>query len=236
MGIFIVFEGGEGSGKSTQARLLYGLLLQEGHSSVLLHEPGGTSAGDQIRRILKSQHGESQKSQRGKRKSSLSPMTELLLFSAARTELVNQTLIPALKKERVVVCDRYTASTIAYQGYGRGLPLDLIQQLNRVTTQGNDPSLVVLLNIDPEKGLSRVQAQGAMLFDEGVGSSPGRMDEEGLRRFEEESVEFHQRVREGYLELAREEPERWLVVDATLPRERVAELIWQRVEPLLKAQ
>ena len=233
MGTFIVIEGGEGCGKSTQAQILYERLLREGHSGLLLHEPGGTPVGDQIRRLLKSQRGEAQKPQPRGRQFSLSPMAELLLFSAARAELVNHVLSPALDRGHIVVCDRYTPSTIAYQGYGRGLPLDLVENVNLLATQSREPNLVILLDMEPEVALRRVEVQASLPFDPGTSSSPGRIDEEGLRRFEEEPLEFHQRVRRGYLELAKAGPDRWLVVDGSLPKEQAAEIIWQRVEPLL---
>ena len=213
MGSFIVLEGGDGTGKSTQAASLSERLLRAGHSIILLREPGGTPVGDQIRRILK-----------GERGPGLSPMAELLLFSAARTELVAHALKPALGSGHTVICDRYTPSTIAYQGYGRGLPLDVIRKVNHLATQGQEPDLVVLLDMEPAEALRRVAE----------GSEPDRIGEEDLRRFEEEPLEFHQRVRQGYLELAKAEPERWLVVDSSLPKERVAEIIWRRVGALLE--
>ncbi len=205
MGVFIVLEGGEGCGKSTQARLLYARLLEEGHPSLLLHEPGGTPLGDQVRRLLMAQHG----------KATIAPLAELLLFSAARAELVNTVLRPALEEGRVVVCDRYTPSTVAYQGYGRGISLETIDQINRLSTGGLEPDLVVLLDMKPEEGLRR-------------------KSEEERQRFEEEPLAFHRRVRLGYLELARAEPKRWLRVKGTLPQERITEVIWERVELLVR--
>lgn len=233
MSIFIVLEGGEGCGKSTQARILYGRLLQEGHMSLLVNEPGGTALGNQIRHILKSQHGEGQK----RRQSTIAPVAELLLFSAARTQLVKDILRPALADGRTVVCDRYTPSTIAYQGYGRNIPLDTIDHANRLATGNLEPDLIVLLDMAPENSLRRVAAQTHMVFDSTTSESSGlREDEEGSRRFEEEPLSFHERVRAAYLDLAKVDQGHWLVVDAGLPIEQIAEAIWQRVAHTLQSK
>jgi len=207
VGVFIVLEGGEGCGKSTQARLLYQRLQQEGDPTLLLHEPGGTPLGEQVRRLLMAQHG----------KATMTPLAELLLFSAARAELVQMVLRPALAEGRVVVCDRYTPSTIAYQGYGRGIPLETIAQVNRLSTGGLEPDMVVLLDMKPEDGLRR-------------------KSEEERQRFEDEPLAFHRKVRHGYLEQARTEPARWLRVKGTLPQDRIAAVIWERVELLVRGQ
>ena len=204
MGTFIVFEGGEGSGKSTQARHLYRRLRRQSYPALLTYEPGGTVFGERVRRILK-------------RGVSVEPRTWLFLFSAARTQLLEEVVRPALARGEAVVCDRYAPSTIAYQGHGHGLDLGMVWMVTEAATEGLRPDVVVLLDAPPDVGLKR--------------RAERRRD-----RFEAEALEFHERVREGYLEQAKGEPERWLVVDATLPRERVAEVIWRRVEPLLKAQ
>jgi len=236
VGAFIVFEGGEGCGKSTQVRILYSRLLQDGYPSLLLHEPGGTPVGDQIRRLLKAQRGNSTRARQGRRDISISPMAELLLFSAARAELVNNVLLPALREEHVVVCDRFTPSTIAYQGYGRGVSLETIDQLNRLTTAGLEPDLIILLDMSPEDGLRRVKAQVSLPLDAEVNPATLRRDVEGHRRFEEEPLSFHQKVRSGYLELAKVDPERWLVVDGSMSKEQIADIIWQQVEPLVRSR
>ena len=204
MGTFIVFEGGEGSGKSTQARCLYRRLRRQGHPGLLTHEPGGTVFGERVRCILK-------------RGIYVTPRSWLFLFSAARTQLLEEVVHPALARGEAVVCDRYVPSTIAYQGYGHGLSLEMVSMVTEAATQGLRPDVVVLLDAPSDIGLKR---------------RAGR----GRDRFEAEALEFHRRVREGYLKQAKDEPERWLVVDATLPKERVAEVIWQRVEPLLRAR
>ena len=224
-GLFLVLEGGEGSGKTTQARLLYTRLMQEGRTPLLLHEPGGTALGEQVRRLLMAERG---------RQAGMEPMTELLLFSAARAELVGKVLRPALEEGRVVVCDRFIPSTIAYQGYGRGLPLDTIEMLNRLATDGLQPQLTILLDITPEEALRRVSAQRSMLEGGRVGDDGGRLDQEGLRKFEQEPLAFHRKVRQGYLEQAASDKERWLVVDGRLSAEAIGKVVWQRVEALLR--
>ncbi|MDY6892484.1 MAG: dTMP kinase [Chloroflexota bacterium] len=197
---FIVFEGGEGSGKSTQATILKRRLLRQGFPVVLTREPGGTPVGNRLRRWLK--WG-----------SEITPQTELLLILAARSQLVTGVVRPALEKGSLVICDRYAYSTLAYQGYGRGMDRGFLESLNTFVTGGLVPDLVVLLNSDPAEGLRR---------------KTSRRD-----RFEREDLSFHQRVREGYLRMAAADPERWLVVDASLPRNEVRELIWERVQQFL---
>ncbi|MBE9502301.1 MAG: dTMP kinase [Dehalococcoidia bacterium] len=199
MSVFITFEGGEGSGKSTQARVLYRRLLKSGIPALLTHEPGGTPLGTQLRRRLK---GEGE----------IDPQTELLLFNASRAHLVSQVIRPALKEGTVVICDRFAASTTVYQGYGRGLDFDLIEAANNIATQGLRPDLTVLLDIPVEQGLARKSLRD---------------------RFEREEVAFHRRVRQGYLEMAKKDPERWLVLDASLPKKEVTRIIWERVEQIL---
>jgi dTMP kinase len=201
LGAFIVFEGGEGAGKTTQARALFNYLFRRGYRAILVREPGGTGIGDAVRRWLKGQPG-------------LTPLAELLLFLTARAQLVQDVILPALRRGEVVVCDRYAASSLAYQGYGRGLDLQLIEHLNQEATQGLTPDLTVLLDIPVERGLAR------------KGGTRGDL-------FERETPEFHQRIRRGYLELAARQPDRWLVVDGTLPRWRIARLVRERVLPLL---
>jgi dTMP kinase len=229
-GHFIVLEGGEGSGKTTQTRLLYSRLLAEGHAPLLLHEPGGTPLGEQVRRLLMAERGSP-----GRRQPGMEPVTELLLFSAARAELVSKVLRPALEQGRAVVCDRFTPSTIAYQGYGRGIPLSTIHTLNLLATGGLSPDLTVLLDLPPEEALTRVSAQRSLL--EGGGGETSvqgrRQDQEGLRRFEQEPLALQRRVRQGYLEQARAAPERWLLVDGSLPPEQIGEVVWERVRVLL---
>jgi len=206
MSLFIVFEGGEGSGKSTQAGALYKRLVKLAIPAALTREPGGTPLGNRLARWLKRTQDED-----------ISPLTELLLFNASRRQLVEGVIEPGMKEGEIVICDRYTDSTTAYQGYGRGLDLNMVRTINDAATRGLKPDLVVLLDIPAEKGLARKEAK--------------RHD-----RFEQEDIAFHQRVREGYLELAASEPQRWLVVDATLPRVKIGEIIWERVRRLLPSR
>ncbi len=205
MSLFITFEGGEGSGKSVQARALYRRLLRMDVPTLPTHEPGGTPFGERLGRWLKWSKG-----------TDISPITELLLFNASRAQLVTEVIQPNLKNERIVICDRYADSTTAYQSYGRGLDLETVRSINNAATQGLIPNLTVLLDIPVEEGLARKRAR--------------RQD-----RFEQEDISFHRKVREGYLKLAAGEPDRWLVVDATQSKEKIAQIIWQRVSQMLSS-
>ena len=203
MSLFITFEGVEGSGKSLQARALYRRLFKLAIPALLTHEPGGTPLGEKISRWLKwSQY------------THMSPLTELMLFNASRAHLVNETIQPSLKSGKVVICDRYTDSTIAYQSYGRGLDLEIVEAVNNAAVQGLKPDLTVLLDIPAEAGLAR---KGDKKQD----------------RFERENTAFHKKVREGYLKLAANDQKRWLVIDASQPRRKIAETIWQRFSQMI---
>ena len=201
MALFITFEGGEGCGKSVQARALHERLSQSAIPAVLTHEPGGTALSRKLGRWLK-----------GAENTGISPLAELLLFNASRTQLVDEVIRPELEKGKVVICDRYADSTTAYQSYGRGLDLEMVTAINDIATGGLKPDLTILLDISAEEGLARKQ----------------RRD-----RFEQEDIAFHQRVREGYLKLAASEPGRWLVIDAKQGKEKIAEIIWKKVSQLL---
>ena len=206
MSLFITFEGGEGCGKSVQAKTLYRRLLQSGIPALLTHEPGGTSLGDRISRCLK-----------WTQNTDISPLTELLLFNASRAQLIDEVIQPNLKGGKTVICDRYADSTTAYQSYGRGLDLPTVKAINDAATGGLKPDLTILLDISAEEGLARKRAR--------------RQD-----RFEQEDIAFHQRVRKGYLKMVASEPKRWLVVDASQSRRKIAQIIWQRVSQLLSRQ
>jgi len=206
MALFITFEGGEGTGKSLQARTLYRKLLKLAIPVVLIHEPGGTPLGKRIGRWLK-----------WSQVTGIPPLTELLLFNASRSQLVTEVIQTSLKEGKNIICDRYTDSTTAYQSYGRGLDLRMVEMVNNAATQGLKPALTVLLDMPPEEGLAR--------------KSSKHQD-----RFEQEGIPFHHRVREGYLKLAAKEPERWLVIDATQSKDRIARIIWERVSSLLSRQ
>ncbi len=219
-GLFIVFEGGEGSGKSTQAERLYQGLTEARQPALLVREPGTTPLGLYLRDYLKS-------------KQPLTPQSELLLFEAARAQLVADQIRPSLAKGITVIADRFTGSTIAYQGHGRGIRRDVINYLNDYVTGGLNPDIVFLLDIDPEEGLHRVgspQLQMALTPD--TSADVGRADVAGQRRFEDQPLAFHNRVRRGYLELAEGNPN-WHILEAWLPEDELAEHIWGIVSPLI---
>ncbi len=203
MALFIVFEGGEGCGKSTQTRALYRRLSKDGFGAVLTREPGGTRLCERVRRHLKQTD-----------ETPISPLAELFLIATARAQLVSEVIRPELEKGKTVICDRFTPSTLAYQGYGRGLDTDAIRDVNDIATDGMSPDLIVLLDIPVEAGLSRKKSRER-------------------DRFESESLAFHSRVRRGYLDLAEADPRRWLVVDGRLPRKAIESAIWERVSALL---
>jgi len=205
MSLFITFEGGEGGGKSVQARALYRRLSKLAIPVILTHEPGGTPFGKKIGRWLK-----------WAQETDIPPLTELMLFNASRTQLITEVIQPNLKNGKIVICDRYADSTTAYQSYGRGLDLEIVKAINNTATGGLKPDLTVLLDISAEEGLGRKRAK--------------KQD-----RFEQEDITFHQRVREGYLKMAANDPTRWLVVDASQPKVKIEQTIWQRVSQLLSS-
>jgi dTMP kinase len=203
MALFITFEGGEGSGKSVQARSLYRRLCRLSIPAIITREPGGTPPGERIARLLK-----------WAQDTDISPMTELLLFNASRAQLVQEVIKTGLESGNIVICDRYADSTTAYQSYGRGLDLEMVMTINNTATQGLKPDLTVLLDITVEEGHAR---------------KAGKKQD----RFEREDRAFHQRLREGYLKMASEEPERWLVIDASQSKAKISKIIWQRVSQLI---
>jgi dTMP kinase len=203
MSHFITLEGGEGCGKSTQARLLYQRLKKMAIPTLLIHEPGVTPLGKRVTRLLK-----------WSQDIKISPLAELLLFNVSRAQLVTEVIKPNLEKGINIICDRYSDSTTAYQGYGRELDLPDVKKVNSIAMQGLMPELTILLDMPVGKGLERKKS-----------IKPDR--------FQKQNQAFHKRVREGFLELARAEPERWLVIDATKNKEEIAGIIWQRVSKLL---
>jgi dTMP kinase len=190
-GFFITFEGGEGSGKTTQLTALLTHLRSLREDAIQTRDPGGTAIGNQVRDLLLNRENVR-----------MSPLAELFLYEASRVQLVQEVIRPALAAGRIVLCDRFTDSTIAYQGYGRGLELDLLDRLNAVAADGLRPDLTFLLDLDPVVGLARAT--------ERLAQPRQRRD-----RLENEVLEFHQRVRAGYLALAAREPERVVILDAT---------------------
>ena len=209
--VFVALEGGDGAGKSTQAVMLVAKMTSMGLDTTLVREPGTTPLGNHLREYLKS-------------KRRLSPRAELLLFGAARAQLVEEIIRPSLEKGVSVVSDRFAASSIAYQGHGRGIAPERVGEINDFATQMLYPGINILLDVPPVTGLWR--ARGALERKAGAG-------EEDLR-FEHEDREFHQRIREGYLAQATGDPERWSVIDATMSQESVRNAIWERVAAFLQ--
>ena len=200
-GTFVCFEGGEGSGKSTQARLLSERLAGEGYVPLLTFEPGDTPVGKELRRIVLSpETGE------------LSHRTEALLYSADKAEHVDTVVQPALDRGEVVITDRYVDTLLAYQGSGRELRIEEVEEVARWATHGLRPHLTVVLDVDPREGLGRF---------------------EGRDRIEAEGLEFHDRARSCFLELATADPDHYLVLDARHPVDEIAAAIAERLEPLL---
>jgi dTMP kinase len=209
-GTFITFEGPEGSGKSTQARRVAERLKQMGREVVYTREPGGTLTGEFIRDIL----------QHNKAGEPLSPQAEVFLFAASRAQLVQNVIKPALKRGGVVISDRFADSTTAYQGYGRGFPLEDMLAINDLAIDGAIPDLTLLLDVTVDLGFSRLALRSA-----------ARMHD--FDRFEREERVFHERVRQGYLELARRWPERIKVLDGSKEAPAVEADVWEAVSRVL---
>ena len=204
-GLFITFEGVDCSGKSTQSKLLANALMKDGYSILETREPGGTILGEQLRTLLK--HGIEEV---------VSDDAELLLFCASRVQLMHQVILPFLDQGGIVICDRFADSTTAYQGYGRGLNLELIRQLHEIATTGRWPDLTFMLDLSVEE----MEQRGQMRLE--------TLDQQD--RFEDESRRFRQAVRKGYLVLARLEPDRIKLVDATGERQTIHQTIMGEVD------
>mgnify|MGYP001008451280 FL=1 len=207
--MFITLEGPEGSGKSSQLPALAEFLRSRGYTVLTTREPGGTPIGDQVRQVLTRMENQG-----------MSPRSETLLFCAARAQLVDQVIRPALARGEVVISDRYADSTLAYQGYGHGNDLTVLRQLLHFATGGLWPEMTLLLDVDSAAGLERRRSSGGE-----------------WNRLDDYALSFHQRVRQGYLDLARSQPERWVVVDAAQPMDAVQQalrqVILRRLEPAL---
>ena len=211
--MFISFEGIEGSGKTTQIQGVYDCLRQKGHDVIVTREPGGSNIGRQIRSILLDSKNKG-----------LNSLSELLLYMADRAQHLDEIVKPGLSSGKVILCDRYYDATIAYQGYARGLDIDLITQLHGIAFADYKPDMTFLLDLPPETGLGRAW----------------RQIENGQRagtetRFEEEALDFHRRVREGYLALAQLESQRFRIIDASGPQERVEKEIMAVLDRALSA-
>lgn len=185
-GSFITLEGPEGAGKTTQLKQLSKTLEAIGVNHIVTRDPGGTPLGRQIRRILLNPENP------------VNPMSELLLYQADRAQHVGEVILPALQEGKLVLCDRYIDSTMAYQGYARGIDFKIIEELNQVATGGLRPELTILFDLESSEGLSRLH--------------PGGHD-----RLEREAIEFHHKVRDGYHQLVKKEPDRWKTIDASKP-------------------
>lgn len=207
--MFITFEGPDGSGKSTQINLVTAHLEQSGYKVLCTREPGGTAIGDQIRQVL-----------HDVKNTEMSARAEILLYSASRAQLVEQVILPHLAQGGVVLCDRYADSTYAYQGYGRRLDFETLRLITEFATQSLKPDLTIYLDVAVEEGLRRKSAANV--------SGQGEWN-----RMDQLELDFHQRVRAGYLEMAQNEPERWLIVDASAPVEEISWVICRRLEQVL---
>lgn len=202
MGYFITFEGVEGCGKTTQIRLLAERLAAHGFSTTLTREPGGCTIADKIRAILlDADHRD------------MSPLTELMLYAAARAQHVNDVIVPALSIGNIVLCDRFCDATVAYQSFGRGIDRNVIDTFNSHACQGVSPDLTVLIDCDPSVGLARARQR--------IEASSGPREE----RFELEAPAFHQRVRAGYLQLASEQSHRFIIIEGNDAIEDISTMI-----------
>lgn len=195
MNLFVTFEGIDGSGKTTQLRLLHEHLVKRGIDTIIAREPGGTEIGESIRQILL--HSGTQ---------NLKPLSELLLYYASRHQNLCQNILPALGRGQWVLCDRYADASLAYQGYGRGVDLNFIEQLNQAVIGQRRPNLTFLLDLDPAVAIARARRR-----------NQDRVVDES--RFEMESIDFFERVRQGYLTIARKDPGRFRIVSGELPVE-----------------
>ncbi len=202
--MFISFEGGEGAGKTTQAKKLVSYLKDSGYRVTHTREPGGTVLGEKLRQVLQDTSSE------------VTPQAELMLYAADRAQHIEQVIMSALEAQEVVVCDRYCDATVAYQGYGRGLDLHMIERLNAWVTKGLFPDVTFLLDIAPEDGLARIMR-----------------DRRPLDRLEREQLDFHKRVRGAYLKLAGKQPKRFRIIDANQDVFTVSEHIIREITSLL---
>ena len=203
-GLFVTFEGIEGSGKSTQIELTRAYVEAQGYPCLVTKEPGGTPLGEEIRDLLL-----------GRRALRIDPLAELFLIEAARAEHISEVIRPALSDGQIILCDRYTDATIAYQGYARGLDITLITQMNQWATDGLMPHCTIVLDLPVEVGMARAK---------------------GEDRFEREEKKFHQQVRDGYLRIAQQEPRRMKVVSAEGKRPAIQGEIQRIIHPLLEGR
>ena len=223
--LFISLEGGEGAGKTTQAARLVDRIESTGLRCLRVREPGSTDLGAELRKLIKRSRTSDE---------AMSRAAELFLFAAARSELVTKVIGPQRDDpDLVVVADRYADSTVAYQGYGRGIDIETIKSINALATNALMPDLTFLLDCPPGIGISRVRGlQLQMPLDAMKNADTLNRDAEGMK-FEEESEEFHQRIRQGFHDLAAQEPDRWRVIDATRSIDAISDDIWNAVRDRL---
>lgn len=210
-GLFITFEGPDGAGKTTQLKLLADFLIGQGYDVVTTREPGGTPISDKIRNILLDPNHKE-----------LTDQTEILLYAASRAQLVHETILPALNRKKIVLCDRFIDASIAYQAYGLEINRKIVEEINRFASSGLRPDRTYLLNISPESGRKR-------LIDRNRKQLNG-----GLDRIEQKGLEYHQRVQNGFLTLAGEQADRILTIDADVPQETIFQMIKEDIKHLLK--
>ena len=218
LGKFITFEGGEGTGKSTQARLLAERLATSGIKTLLTREPGGSKKAEQIRTLLLS----------GRIKH-FGPFAEALMFSLARLDHLEKAIRPALRKGLWVVCDRFSDSTRAYQGAAGGLDQDVVEALERVVVGRTRPQLTIILDLPPEIGLERAKKRATDGAGKQKSGDPAGAGAPGLDRFETQNLEFHKRLRQEFLDIAARNKIRYTVLDANMPPDRLAQQVWRVV-------
>ena len=205
--MFITFEGGEGAGKSTAIKKIVEKLETEGKEIVLTREPGGTPIGEEIRSIILD-----------KKNTDMDVRTEALLYAASRRQHIVQKIIPSLKRGKIVLCDRFLDSSLAYQGYARGIGIEKVYEMNLFATEGVEPDLTLFFDLDPEEGLRRIAANS----------------QREVNRLDVEKLSFHQKVREGFLSLAKKFPHRFVVIDASQKPDKVFADAYKEIENLLK--
>lgn len=206
MSLFITLEGPEGSGKSSAMEIVFKRLLDEGYEVVRTREPGGTPIAEQIRNVILNREN-----------TKMDLRTECLLFAASRRQHLIEKVWPSLKEGKLVFCDRYLDSSLSYQGFARGLGIDTVLNINLFATENTYPDLTLLFDLDPEIGLARIH----------------KNSEREVNRLDEETIDFHKRVRNGYLELAKRYPERIAIIDASKPLEEVANATYEIIKEAL---
>lgn len=210
MSKLISIEGADGTGKTTQSLALVNNLKQHKKDAILAREPGGTNIGEILRNILKNEK-------------KIEPISELLLFQAARTELIEKVIFPALNSNKIVVVDRYKDSTLAYQGFGRGIDMELISLLNNITTKNLEPDLTILLDMPVKEAIFRTRQRQ---------SEEKKHQQNIATNFEDENIDFHKRVSEGFKTLAKKS-DKWIIVNGGLDITQISQIIWEEVEKII---